>query len=348
MLIANAPNTLLNLIKRNPPEITTIAGALEFNNSEININRYNEYLEKQAPIAIEGNNGDKTTFKVSQMGKNFGLSPEQAFECLLNNWNDKCKPPWMLEELSIKVQNAYKYSDSIPIGALNPENQFEPVNDLPDEFKDVLKPISKIKNAKDYQWLVPNLFARGFISIMFGEPGSGKTWLILALCLSLSNGSTLWNGISVKKSKVLLLEGDSPDALLKMRLEKFDEKLNDKYFYYVNRYTAENNGINLSLSDIKGRKNFEKIIKANRPDFIVIDTLISFINDEKDAEGVKTVIDDLRKRAEKYNCHILICHHSRKRMTGEKRNKLDQSDVIGSSIIIRLASVVIGVERNDQ
>ncbi|MFH0702766.1 MAG: AAA family ATPase [bacterium] len=348
--VAEAPSDLISLISKescnNILNINFNDNLENYDDSEVNQERYKTYLLNEKP-AIEGNKGDKMTFTVAQNGKCFSLSPEKTLKLMFEHYNKRCQPPWTYDDLLTKVENAYKYSNTIPIGAFNPENQFESINEEINEFKNILKPISKVQEAKSYDWIVENLFERGTISIFFGEPGSGKTWLILALCLSLSNGTPLWNGISVEQFKVLLLEGDTQDTLLNDRLKKLGEKLNDNYFHYINGYTAENNNITLNLSDIKGRKNLEKIIKTHEPDFIVIDTLISFINDEKDAESLKKIEHELRCLAEKYKCHILICHHARKRMTGEKRKRLDQSDVIGSSILIRLASIVIGIEKND-
>ncbi len=119
-------------------------------------------------------------------------------------------------------------------------------------------------------------------------------------------------------------------------------------FKYVNRYNAERNGINLNLSTEQGRKIFEDIISASGASFVVIDTLISFIDDEKDAEVVKKAVDHLRMIADKYNCHILICHHTRKRESKQKRKKLDQSDLIGTSVIARLASLILGIDTGEK
>ena len=121
--------------------------------------------------------------------------------------------------------------------------------------------------------------------------------------------------------------------------------MNDDYFKYVSRFEADENDVNLNLFTDEGRENFKSFIINFMPDLIVIDTLISFIDDEKDAEQIKKVIDSLKSIAVKYNCHVTIVHHSRKRERGEMRNKLDQSDVIGSSVITRLASIVIGVDK---
>ena len=221
-------------------------------------------------------------------------------------------------------------------------------NDAKINLKSLIKGISSIQNAKDYDWILPSLFAKGFLSIIFGEGGSGKTWLLLNLALFLTNGIGEWFNIEIeKKYKVLLLEGDAPNALINTRLNKFKFNLDDEFFKYINRFEVDKQGINLNLSSKEGRNNLEFLITESNAEFIIIDTLISFVDDEKDAENIKKVIDSLRKIATKCNCHILICHHSRKKDNTEKRKRLEQSDVIGSSIITRLASVVIGIEKID-
>lgn len=227
-------------------------------------------------------------------------------------------------------------------------NTAKEVDNIKEKTLCLLKNISAVNEAEGYEWVVKNLFAKKYISIYFSEPGIGKTWTTLDLGLKLSNGKSVFNNIETEKAKVLLFEGDAPDSLLKERINKFDAKQNDEYFKYVNRYTADRHGIDITLVTSTGLKNLELLISDFMPDMIIIDTLISFINDEKDAEEIRVAIDFLRKIAEKYNCHILVCHHSRKRESGEKKKKLDQSDVIGSSVISRLASVVIGIDKHEQ
>ena len=123
------------------------------------------------------------------------------------------------------------------------------------------------------------MFALKFISIIFGEPGSGKTWLVLDICIKLSLGLVVFNSIETDVQTVLLMEGDVPDALIKDRINKFVIQPDSSRFKYVNRYNAERNGINLNLSTEHGRKLFEDIISASGASFVVIDTLISFIDE---------------------------------------------------------------------
>lgn len=212
-------------------------------------------------------------------------------------------------------------------------------------FENTMKGISEALDADDYEWVVKGLFPKRFTSILFGEPGCGKTWIALDLALKLSLGEMVFGHFQATKSRVLLFEGDAPTTLLKERLKKFNCQLSDDYFKYVNRYEAEEEGIELNLSDWNDRPNFERYVSTYNPDFVIIDTLVSFSEDESDAENMRTVIDFLRYIAEKYDCHILIIHHSRKREGGTTRTTLDQSDVIGSSILIRLGSAIIGIDK---
>lgn len=215
-----------------------------------------------------------------------------------------------------------------------------------DKIKNLTKGISNVNQSKNFEWIIENLFARDFISIFFGEPGCGKTWLLLYISLIVSMGGKLWNNLTVDKAKVMLFEGDTPISMIKERLNKLKMPLDDDYFKYISRYEADEANIDLNLSKEQGRANLELFIKDFMPDIVFIDTLISFINDESNAENIKVVVDNLRLLAKRYHCHIVIIHHSRKRDKGELRSSLDQSDVIGSSVITRLASIVLGVDRN--
>lgn len=88
--------------------------------------RGSHYLEKEAPIAIEGEGGDQTTFGVAARLKDLGLDQASALELMIDLWNDRCVPPWEFSELEAKVLNAYHYSTN-EIGSSTPEADFEPV-----------------------------------------------------------------------------------------------------------------------------------------------------------------------------------------------------------------------------
>ncbi len=78
--------------------------------SEAAKNQAIRYLQDVAPIAIEGQGGDTTTFAVAaHLTRDCGLSVDTSLELLMDHWNDRCEPPWAEDELRLKVENADKY-----------------------------------------------------------------------------------------------------------------------------------------------------------------------------------------------------------------------------------------------
>lgn len=88
--------------------------------------RFISYL-RTAPIAIEGRNGDNTTYVIACKGRDFGLSSESIYSLMAEHWNPKCQPPWDLEALRIKVFNAHKYAKNTA-GVAHPAMDFAAIN----------------------------------------------------------------------------------------------------------------------------------------------------------------------------------------------------------------------------
>ena len=114
-----APGGLLNLIKRKVVDLGEVNHP-GFSDTQDNIDRFIDYLEKLAPLAIEGENGDKTTFKVACRGRDYNLSMQKTFHMMLKYYNPKCKPMWENMELQRKVANAYTYNEA-PAGIRDPK-----------------------------------------------------------------------------------------------------------------------------------------------------------------------------------------------------------------------------------
>lgn len=87
------------------------AGLDDYADDEATCQRFRTFLST-APVAIEGQGGDTTTFKTACMGREFGLSEQATFELMRDYWNDRCAPPWTDSALAKKVANAYAYSQN--------------------------------------------------------------------------------------------------------------------------------------------------------------------------------------------------------------------------------------------
>lgn len=97
------------------------------------VKRATEFLIT-APAAVDGAGGDEATFKVAARVKDFGVGSEDCLRLMLENWNDRCSPPWSPSELKSKVVNAYNYG-ARPIGADAPEVVFAGVSPINDKIK---------------------------------------------------------------------------------------------------------------------------------------------------------------------------------------------------------------------
>lgn len=80
------------------------------------------YLSNAHP-AIEGSNGDQTTFATAARVREFGVSEARCIQLMMEHWNPRCEPPWEIAELTLKVANAYAYA-ARPQGSMHPATLF--------------------------------------------------------------------------------------------------------------------------------------------------------------------------------------------------------------------------------
>lgn len=125
--IPQAPANLLELIAK-PTTAVAPAAALApvvTSSDDQTKMRFAEYCRVAEP-AVQGQNGDKTTFTVACYGRDLGLPDHVTVEIMAQQYNPKCLPPWPLEELATKVLNAYRYGKNVQ-GNLSPAADFPEV-----------------------------------------------------------------------------------------------------------------------------------------------------------------------------------------------------------------------------
>lgn len=126
--IAPAPAAFIKLVSAPlPAERDIAAPAIELDLPEA-IAAATKWLQRHAPLAIEGAGGDATTIQVANRVLDHGLSIDQALDSMLDHWNDRCSPPWDADELRRKVENAERYRQT-PVGSSSAELEFDDVSD---------------------------------------------------------------------------------------------------------------------------------------------------------------------------------------------------------------------------
>lgn len=106
-----------------------------------------DYLINHAVLAVEGAGGDETTFIVANKLKDLGVNEKNCLNLMLDNWNERCQPPWDIDNLKTKIDNAYSYGQNT-IGIDSPENDFSPVV----AADETLSPIEKLN--KEFAFIV--------------------------------------------------------------------------------------------------------------------------------------------------------------------------------------------------
>jgi hypothetical protein len=194
-----------------------------------------DYLEFSAPIAIEGQAGDSTTYQVACKTRDLGLSEDRTRELMAIHWNPRCEPPWDEDELARKVQNAYTYArdqqgNETPEGRmLEAAKYFTNIEPPAEELEHFL--ISEIGLAHHEQkWIAHGWFPAGPAkpSLFTGAGATGKSLLALQLGMSVASGIP-WLNVSVTKMRVFFVTCEDDKDELDNRMWNIRQAAPDTY-----------------------------------------------------------------------------------------------------------------------
>lgn len=270
-----------------------------------------EYL-KRAPLAIEGEGGDATTYSVCCDVRDLGVTQPFALELLLNHWNERCDPPWDFDDLEAKVQNAYLYGQNNS-GSYSIEHCFgHPLPEVPVEKaqKNKLMTHGEVVKMKPPAWLVKHMFTQNGLSVVYGAPNCGKSFFVIDLALRVANGLPWFNDEPLVKGASVYVAGEGLGGLPN-RIKAWDS-LNDgettaPFFTYREA---------VDLMSVKQVKDFVTLIKEGIEGpikFIVIDTVARCMtgdeNSTKDMGLLIKACDYIRAQT---GAHVCLVHHSGK------------------------------------
>ena len=175
------------------------------------------YLQSDAPVAVEGENGDDTTFKVAARLKDEGLSAQKVFDFMAQFWNERCLPPWDLEDLRTKVVNAYHYGQSAP-GSNRPEAMFKGVV-VEGELGAEATPWERWGDTwdADAEWLIYNIVPRVGVAMLAAPSQSGKTFLLLHAAKCVATGEAFFGEKPDITGATVVLSGGGEGSGFKQR-----------------------------------------------------------------------------------------------------------------------------------
>ena len=306
---------------------------------------------QSAPVAVEGQRGDETTFvTAARLVREMALSVDTAYALLVEHWNPRCQPPWSLDELRGKVENAAQYGTA-DMGRLDPSVLFANVEVAPPpsvfsqnqiEFGNALDPTS----IPPRPWMLDRVLMLHETTLLLAPGSAGKSSLSLAIVAHMALGRSLGPYTCHVKCKSIVYNGEDDRAEQSRRLYAVCQSYNLDYNAVKKQVVLlSSSDIDLRLVSAQGRvpvvndavvNQLVEFASDDDVGLVVYDPLVDIHDvDEGDNPHMNFVMKTLQAVARKANVASLVLHHTTK--AGQSR----QEERIGNMDISRGASGIV-------
>ncbi|HZX69790.1 MAG TPA: bifunctional DNA primase/polymerase [Rhodanobacter sp.] len=182
------------------------------------------WLAEKAKPAIKGQGGNSIAYATAAMCKSFGISEATAFDLMWEHWRSRCTPVWYSEEtLETVIEHGYRYNTSPPgnmtaaYKVAKSASLFSKAQEVPSEGQQLITPDGRFRFVdrdgmaaiKPPSWLLENFLPSDAYAMLFGAPGTFKSFLALDMALSIVTGipsDPVWN--VVRPGNVLYAAGE--------------------------------------------------------------------------------------------------------------------------------------------
>lgn len=208
---------------------------------------------------------------------------------------------------------------------------------------------NRAEEIRQPEWIIPGLRA-GQVALVTAPGGTGKSFLLLEIAMSVASGQTLIPGLEVKSAgKVCLLNFEDDNLDIRQRGNAIL-----RHFLHLdpspeNLYVASMSGHTLSLLDGRGEINEEDVLwlKEQCKDMrlVVLDPLSHLHTaDENSASQMSKLIQVLKGIGRETGTGIMISHHTGKAAALNGQGDLQQS-ARGSSALVDASRIVMTLHR---
>jgi putative DNA primase/helicase len=179
-------------------------------------------------------------------------------------------------------------------------------------------------------WLWQGRLASGTLAMVSGDPGSGKTWVALAIAAALSRGRVpsdpvLRTADTRETDNILYASaGNEASELVRPRFAQLD---GDPARLFLLRGVLSAGSVQSASLSLRDTPMLEDALERTRARLLIIDPLHSYLwaVDRHRANESGRAFDNLARLAEKHRCCILLVRHLRKRSAGQASIELSSA-----------------------
>ncbi len=170
--------------------------------------------------------------------------------------------------------------------------------------------------AKEVNWLWKPYLANGMLGMLSGDPGAGKTYIVVAIAAAVTTGHVPCTGEHREPADVLYLSiENSSEHVVRPR---FDSLAGNAGRFHILRGSVVGNGRKVETGSIRlsDLQILGDALQQTKARLMVVDPIQSYLGAEVDAHRsneTRPVMDGLSRLAEEFGCCILLARHLSKR-----------------------------------
>jgi AAA domain len=169
------------------------------------------------------------------------------------------------------------------------------------------------------EWLWQHRLAAGTLAMLSGEPGSGKTWVALAIAAALTRGRDPFTGEKLKPATVLYASAEH--AAAQVIQPRFAGLHGDPARLVIPRRAFSASSMSAPDSALR---ELEDALKKTQAHLVIVDPWNGLLGSEVDldhATQTRPLLDRLARLAELHHCCILLIRHLAKPTTGRPAHR---------------------------